>query len=352
MARLLSGQLPLTKAYDAAVIGAGPNGLAAAITLAEAGRSVVVYEAAETVGGGTRTEELTLPGFQHDVCSAIHPLAVASPFYGSQPRAEYGLQWIHPHAPLAHPLDDGSAIILRRDIGETASGLGQDGSAYSRLMSPLASNLEALLAEILGPLRPPRHPILMARFGLQAIRPATSLATGRFQGVRARALFAGMAAHSIMPLETRLSSAFGIMMGITAHAVGWPMASGGSRHITGALAQRLRALGGEIVTGSQIERLDDLPAVRATLFATSPRTMTSIAGDTLPDGYRDRLGQYRYGPGVFKVDWALDRPVPWTAEECSQAGTVHIGGTLGEIADSEAAIGRGEHPERILHVSR
>jgi len=332
--------------YDAVIVGAGPNGLAAAITLAQQGRSVVIFEAADTIGGGTRTAELTLPGFRHDVCSAIHPLGMASPFFRALPLDRHGLQWIQPNTPLAHPMDDGTAVLLSRDMQTTVDGLGSDGAAYQRLLTPFVENWQALVDGILGPLRPPRHPFLMARFGLHAIRSARSLASARFKSERTRALFAGLGGHSMMPLDTILTSAFGIMLGSLAHAVGWPMAAGGSQAIPAALADYLDAMGVETVTQQRIQNLDELPQARAVLLNTAPDQLSQIAGGRLPARYLKQLKRYRYGPGVFKVDWALDGPIPWTARQCLEAGTVHVGGTMDEIAAAEGAVGRGEHPER------
>jgi len=332
--------------YDAVVVGAGPNGLAAAVTLAQQGRSVVLFEAADTIGGGTRTAELTIPGFRHDVCSAIHPLGLASPFFRALPLVRHGLKWIQPNAPLAHPLDDGTAVLISRDMQTTVDGLGRDGAAYQRMLSPFVENWQALLNEILGPLRPPRHPFLMARFGLLAIRSARSLASARFKGERTRALFAGLGGHSMMPLDSMLTAAFGIMLGALAHAVGWPMAAGGSQSIPAALADYLDSLGVEIITGRRIESLDYLPKASAILLNTAPNQLSQIAGNQLPARYLRQLKRYRYGPGVFKVDWALDGPIPWTASQCKEAGTVHVGGTMDEIVAAEGAVGRGDHPER------
>jgi phytoene dehydrogenase-like protein len=334
------------QAYDAAIIGAGPNGLAAAITLAQAGRSVIVFEAAHTIGGGARTAELTLPGFRHDVCSAIQPLGLASPFFRAISLHEHGLRWIHPPAALAHPLDDGTAMLVSQDLRATADQLGGDAAAYLRIFGPLVENWQALLAEILGPFRLPRRPFMMARFGWLAIQSARGLATSRFRGPRARALFAGLGAHSMLPLESTVSAAAGLMLGTLAHAVGWPMAAGGSQHIAEALAGLLKSLGGQIETDRSITALDELPSARTVFFNTSPKQLVQIVGEQLPEGYRRRLGRFRYGPGVFKLDWALDGPIPWAAESCRQAATVHLGGQLEEIVESEAAVGRGEHPER------
>lgn len=332
--------------YDAVVVGSGPNGLAAAITLARAGRSVIVLEAKDTIGGGTRSAELTLPGFVHDICSAVHPLAVGSPFFRTLPLADHGLEWIDPPAALAHPFGDGTAVVVERSIDTTSQTLGGDAAAYRRLMTPLARDWDQLAHEFLGPLRFPRYPITMARFGVLALWPAKTLAKILFRGERARAVFGGMACHSIMPLEHLTTAAFGLVLGTLAHAVGWPIPRGGSQAIADALASYLRSLGSEIVTGHPVECIDELPAHRAVLFDVTPRQLVMIAGDRLPDEYRRKLQGYRYGPGVFKMDFALDGPIPWKAKECARASTVHIGGTLEEIASAEGAVGRGEHPDR------
>ncbi|MCC7354550.1 MAG: NAD(P)/FAD-dependent oxidoreductase [Anaerolineae bacterium] len=331
---------------DAVVVGSGPNGLAAAITLALGGCSVIVLEAKETIGGGSRSAELTLPGFIHDVCSTAHPLAVASPFFRTLPLAEHGLEWVQPPAPLAHPFDDGTASVLERSIEATGETLGPDAQAYRRLLEPLVAGWDDLAADLLGPLRVPRHPFLLARFGLHAIRPARGLAQSLFTGERARAFFGGMSGHSMMPLEQPLTAAFGLVLGASGHAVGWPVARGGSQKIADALASYLRSLGGEIVTAKPVETMKDLPPARAILFDVTPRQLLRIAGDRLPAGYRRKLAGYRYGPGVFKIDWALDGPIPWRAAACARAGTLHLGGTLAEIAASERAVWRGEHAER------
>jgi phytoene dehydrogenase-like protein len=335
--------------YDAVVVGAGPNGLAAAITLARAGRSVLVIEAKETVGGGSRSAELTLPGYVHDVCSAIHPLGLESPFFRALPLEEHGLGWIHPQVPLAHPLDDGTAVVLHRSVQATAETLGRDANAYRKLMLPLAHDCETILDTILGPLRPLRilrHPFALARFGLGAIQPARAFAERRFKGREARALFAGMAAHSMLALEQPPSAAAGLLLGLLGHAAGWPVARGGSQMIVDAMCSYLRSLGGEIITGRPVTSLDELPQARAMLFDLTPRQLLRIAGDHLPDGYRRQLKRYRYGPGVFKLDLALDGPIPWKAQECLGAGTIHVGGTLQEIAAAERAVTRGRHPAR------
>ncbi len=333
-------------AHDAVVVGAGPNGLAAAIVLARSGRRVTLVEGAEAVGGGCRSEELTLPGFVHDTCSTVHSLALASPFLSSLPLAEHGLELVHPDAPLAHPLDDGSAVVLERSVAHTAQGLGPDAQAYRRLFDPLVRDFDPLMREILGPLRPPRHPLVLTRFGVSALRSATGLARSRFRGERARALFAGCCAHSMLSLRTPASAAFGIVLALSAHRVGWPVARGGSQRLADALAAHLRSIGGEIQTGRWVESLDELGGAGATLLDVTPRQLLRLAGRRLPDRYARRLEHFRYGPGVFKLDWALDGPIPWRAAEAARAGTVHVGGTLDEIAASEEAVTRGEHSAR------
>jgi phytoene dehydrogenase-like protein len=331
---------------DAVVVGSGPNGLAAAIGLAQANYSVSVLEAEEQIGGGARSMALTLPGFVHDLCSAVHPLALASPFFRSLPLASHGLQLLQPPTPLAHPFDDGSATTLERSIEATASGLGEDASAYARLMRSMASDRCRLVDDLLGPLRWPSHPLGLLRFGVLGILPAAGLARLVFRGERARGMFAGLAAHSMLPLERPVSAAFGLVLGLLGHVVGWPIARGGSQHISEALAAHLRSLGGEIRTGCRVGGPDDIDAWRVALLDLTPRQVLSVAADSLPARYRRLLAGYRYGPGVFKIDWALDAPIPWTAGACSRAATVHLGGTLDEIAAAERAVWRGEHPSR------
>ncbi len=328
-------------AFDAVVVGSGPNGLAAAITLARAGLAVLVVEAKETIGGGARTEELTLPGYRHDVCSAIHPMARVSPLFQTLPLAEHGLEWRESPFAIAHPLDDGTAAVLELSLEKTAARLGEDGDAYRSLMKPLADHTASLFDEILRPVRLfPRHPLLMARFGWNGVRSALGLVR-RFRGDAARALFGGCAAHSFVPLEDAGSASFGLALALAGHAVGWPCARGGSASIIDALASYFRSLGGTIRTSTPIRSMSDLPESRAVLFDVTPRQLAAIAGDDLPSSYERRLRRYRYGPGVFKVDWALDGPIPWRAPECAESATVHVGGTIEQIAEHERAIWRG-----------
>lgn len=311
------------------MIGSGPNGLSAAILLARAGYRVMVHEANEQIGGGTRSGELTLPGFVHDLCSAVHPMAIASPCFARFPLAAHGLEWIHPDAPLAHPLDDGTAVVLERSVDATAANLGPDGDAWRHFFGPLAKAWPEMRLELLSPLlRIPRRPIQMARFGLHALRPATSVARSLFRGTRARALFAGVAAHSIMPLEAPASAAVGIVLAALGHAAGWPIPRGGSQRIADALAACLRAEGGEIVTNSRVTRLPDAGLYFCDI---TPRQMLNLVNVNWPKKFKQQLANWRYGPGVFKLDYALDGPVPWRAAECARAGTVHLGGTLEEI---------------------
>lgn len=330
---------------DAVVIGSGPNGLAAAVALAKEGASVLVLEARDEVGGGTRTAELTLPGFRHDVCSAVHPMGILSPYLRTLPLEEHGLAWIKPRLSVAHPLDGEPCVRLPRSIEETVADLGADGRAYRDLIEPFLDDPHTLLADALAPLGIPRRPFEMLRFGLRAFRSAVGLAN-RFEGARARALLAGCGAHSILPLDRAFTGAVALMFLITAHVEEWPVARGGSQAIADALASLLRSLGGRIETGRRVRTLADVPPARIALFDTSPAQLASIAEEILPARYLSRLRRYRYGPGAFKLDWALAGPIPWSDPAARQASTVHVGGTLEEIAGAEARVWRGEHPDK------
>ncbi len=331
---------------DAVVVGAGPNGLAAAVALARGGATVRVLEARDEIGGGTRTAALTLPGFVHDVCSGCHPMGILSPFFRTLDLDAHGLRWIRPPASVAHPLDDAPAVLLRRSLDETARELGADAAAYRRLFAPFLRDPHGLLADLLAPLRLPRHPIAMARFGLDGLWPATTALRTRFRAERARAVLAGCAAHSVLPLERPITFAVAMVFALTAHVEDWPVAAGGSQAITRALASLLRTLGGRIDTGVAVRRVADLPPSRVVLFDTSPAQLADVCEPVLPARYVRRLRRYRYGPGAFKLDWALDGPIPWRDPRCLEASTVHVGGTLDEIAAAESAVWRGEHSER------
>lgn len=330
------------KPYDAVIIGSGPNGLSAAIRLAQQGKRVVVHEANATIGGGSRSAELTLPGFVHDTCSAIHPLGIGSPFFKTLPLEKYGLKWIQPSAPLAHVWGDGTAVMLERDISATARGLGRDGAMWHRMFRPLASRWDSLAPMLLGPLlKIPRNPFLLGYFGVWAIWSARLFAKRVLREEKTRGLYAGLAAHSFLSLETPLTASFGLVLGLCAHAVGWPLPRGGSQAISDALANHLRALGGEIITNSRVENINTLPDANAYVFDVTPKQLLDIAGDRLHGVYKSQLQQFRYGPGVFKLDYALDSPAPWTAKEALRAATVHIGPTLDEITASERATWAG-----------
>lgn len=332
---------------DAVVVGSGPNGLVAAVTLAMDGRSVVVLEAESTIGGGTRSAELTLPGFVHDICSAIHPLGAGSPVMASLPLAEHGLRWLHPSVAIAHPLDGGRAGLVTRDATDTASRLGTDGSSWLRRIAAQSSRWDDLLPMLLRPLAQiPRHPVTLARFGIPALAPASVLGTHWFDGDEARALFAGCSAHAFRPLSRPMTASFGLVLLASAHAVGWPVAAGGSQSIADALVSLLRQHGGDVQTDRRVSSFADIPEARAVLFDLAPSQVARIAGDRLSRRYRQRLEAFRHGPAAFKVDYALDGPVPWSNEGCRRAGTVHVGGTAEEVAHAEAEVAAGRHPER------
>ena len=326
--------MPKKNNYDAVVVGAGPNGLAAAITLARRFSSVLLLEAAGTIGGGVRTAELTLPGFKHDVCSAVQPLSLASPFFRQLDLPQYGLEWIQPEIPLAHPFEDGSALFLHRSLAITAEALGADGKAYQRLLQPFVDQHEKLLADILQPLHFPENPLLMARFGFSALRSLTTLVKAIFKNERTRTLFAGLTAHAMIPLERTATAAFGIILATLAHTVGWPIIKGGSQKLADALADCFCHAGGEILTDHSISSIADLPAARYYFFDVTPRQLINIQGLGLSNGYCKKLARFRYGPGVYKIDWALTEPIPWRTDICRKAGTVHLGHSLAEIASS------------------
>jgi len=330
----------------ACVVGSGPNGVAAAIVLAQAGMHVDVLEAEATAGGGVRTMELTLPEFHHDFGSAVYPLGAGSPFFSSLPLRDYGLEWIHSPAPLAHPLDDGTAVVLERNLASARTALGVDGKAWCDLLQPFVERWDEFAPEVLRAIiSAPKHPVLLARFGLKALFPA-SVIVKRFRSERTRALFAGMAAHSFLELTERLSGAFGMMMAIPAHAVGWPIARGGAQSLTNALWGHLASLGGVVKTSLRVESMDQLEEYDLKLFDVTPRQLLKIAGSRLSQSYSRKLGDFQYGPAAFKVDYALSQPIPWKAKECVRAATVHVAGSYEEIAASEAAMRDGEHSEK------
>jgi len=331
--------------FDAVVVGSGPNGLAAAIALQQQGLSVLIIEGKDEIGGGLRSAELTLPGFVHDVCSAIHPLAIGSPFFNTLPLQEHGLSYVFPDLAAAHPFDDGTAAVLGSSIEETARLLGSDEQAYLKLLKPLVKDWPDIAADVLGPLHFPKHPIAMARFGLNALTSATFLAK-RFKSKQARGLWAGMAAHSIQPLSNLTTSAIGLVLMAAAHLKGWPIPVGGSKEIASALASYFISLGGKIETGRFVKSLDQLPSSKAVFFDVTPKQLLQIAGHKFSALYKWQLERYRYGMGVFKVDWALDEAIPFTAKAARGAGTVHIGNTLEEIALSEKLSWQGKHAEQ------
>ncbi len=331
--------------YDAVVVGSGPNGLAAAIRLALEGLHVKIFEASDTVGGGMRTSALMQPDVMHDICSAIQPLAASSPFLDKLPLDDFGLEWIKPEYPLAHPMDDDPAVILQHDIEATAEELGTDRDSYLKVMNPIAENWEKLTNDFLGPLTFPAHPILMARFGLHAIQSAERFQK-RYKTGRAKALFGGLAAHSILQLDAPVTTAIGLVLGAAAHTVGWPLPKGGSQSIADSMAAYFTSLGGEIETGLEVKSMSQLPPHKCCLFDLTPRQVVEIAGDQLPGYYKKKLEKYRYGAGVFKVDYILREPVPWNDPRCKKAGTVHLGGTFSEIAESEKQMSQGNHSEK------
>ena len=334
--------------YDVIVVGAGPNGLSAAIRMAQAGRSVLLREASNRVGGAVRTEELTLPGFLHDPCSAVYPMGIGSPFFRTLPLGEHGLEWVHPDAPLAHPFDDGSAALLERSLERTAATLGDTGAAYVDLMRPLVENWEELAAGTLKPLGIPAHPLLLARFGVRAMRSAEGVAKRVLGGGRAGALLAGSSAHAGIPLNRLATASYGMMLNAAGHAVGWPFPRGGAGRLAEALASYFRSLGGEIMTDAPVRALKDLPPSRAVILDLTARQVAALAETRLPRRYRRALQRFRYGVGAFKVDWALSGPIPWRASECARAGTVHLGGSLAQVIESEEQPWERRYADRPL----
>lgn len=334
------------QSLDALVIGSGPNGLASAITLARQGMSVRVIEGQEQIGGGLRSAELTLPGYMHDICAAVLPLSRVSPFFRRLPLQEYGLAWIEPEIPLAHPFDDGTAAVLLRSVAETAAELRRDAHAYELLMGPLVEHQEKLLGEILRPLHLPHHPLLLAHFARYGLRSAKGLAQASFVTDKARGFFAGLSAHAMVPLEKTATAAFGLILAMLGHAVGWPIVQGGSQRLADAMLSYFKALGGEVITGHPVTSLEDLPDARTLLLDLTPRQILHLAGNRFPGNYCRQLQNYRYGPGVFKIDWALSEPIPWRAGACRKAGTVHLGGMFEEIEASEREISLGRHPHQ------
>lgn len=327
-------QSPSRDSYDAVVVGSGPNGLAAAITVAQAGKSVLVMEAEEIPGGGARSMELTLPGFVHDVCSAVHPLGIASPFFRTLPLEKYGLEWIHAPSPLAHCFDEDDAVIVEHNFDSMCESMGEDGTAYRRLLAPFLPHLDVIFDETLGPLRFPRHPLLLSRLGLRLLQSADHM-RHRFCTKKTQGLFAGLAAHSVLTFEKPFSAGVAVMLALTMHDKGWPIPKGGSQSLTNALIAYLQSLGGEVIVKNRVKTIKDIPHATSILFDTSPRSLVEIMREKLPTGYKKSLSAFRYGPSIFKLDWALDGPIPWTDERCLHSATVHLGGTHEEIASSE-----------------
>ncbi len=335
-----------SKSVDVVVVGSGPNGLSAAIAMAKEGYSVLVLEKAAEAGGGLRTQELTLPGFVHDVCATVHALGVCSPFFKSLNLERYGLKWVFPPAALAHPLEDGTAVILKRGAENLEHDLGRDGALLGEMIGPMLDDWGSFLEDLLGAKWLPTRPLTFARFGLKALLPALRLARKRFESTRAQALFAGLAAHSMLPLERIGSAAVGLLLGAAAVKWGWPLASGGSRSLASALSRCLESLGGEIQVGHWVRDLREIPTAKVVFLDLTPRNLARIARGSLPGDYLNRLGSYPLGPGAYKMDWALSGPIPWKAQECYQAATVHIGGTLEEIAESERMVWQGRAPQK------
>lgn len=332
--------------YDAVVIGSGPNGLSAAIQLARQGQKVLIIEAAHEVGGGMRTNELTLEGFHHDICSAVHPMAYISPFFKSLNLEKHGLEWIFPQASVAHPLDNEPAVLLSKSVAATAENLGIDSKRYQQLLKPYLNNPEGLFSDLLKPLGIPKHPYLMGHFGMKAILPATLFSKLYFKGTRAKALFAGCTGHSVLPFDKFFTSALGMVFLLSGHMVDWVIPKGGSKAIGDALLKVFKEYGGEVILNTRINNFGQLPKAKRYFFDTDPKQLASIASDQLPKSYLRRLNKYNYGPGVFKIDYALSEPIPWKDKNCLKASTVHLGGTFEEIARSEKEAWQGIHSEK------
>lgn len=337
---------PKNSEYDAVVIGSGPNGLSAAVRLSQEGLNVLVLEAKSTIGGGTRTQEITEPGFLHDICAGVLPTTAGSPFLNTLNLNQYGLEFIYPDLPYAHPLDHGEAVAVYRSLEKTMAHLAADGKNYEHLFSEFIDHWKFLTEDIYGTLRFPYHPLLMARFGWYGALSAKLLSNSMFKLARTKALFAGCAAHSILPLNRAFTASFGLVLGSSAHTVGWPIAKGGSASVTNALAELLKSQGGSIQTNYEVNSLSDIPEAKAILFDLTPHQIVEIADDQLPSRYKKSLQNYQYGPGSFKVDWALTEPVPWENEDCKKAGTLHLGGTFEEIAEAEQAVWEGKHHDK------
>lgn len=338
----------MAEEFDAVVIGSGPNGLAAGITLAQKGLKVLIIEAKDKIGGGTRSAELTLPGFTHDVCSAIHPLGITSPFFEKLPLEQHGLKWLFSPAALAHPLYDGRVALLYKSIEETVKTLGQDADNYREIIEPIVEKWDKLKSFFLGPFTIPPHPFSTARFGFYGFQSATFFTNRYFKDERTKCLFSGMAAHSMLPLNKPLTAAFGLILATLGHAVGWPLPEGGTQKIADALQSYFMSLGGKIIAGHKVNSMKDIPSAKAILFDLTPKQILEITVDTFPQNYQKKLSDYRYGAGVFKIDWALNSPIPFKIKECGLAATVHISGTQQEIIDSEKSIWQERHSKSPL----
>jgi len=332
--------------YDAVIVGSGPNGLAAGIVLQQAGLTTLIVESKPTIGGGMRSAELTLPGYVHDVCSAIHPFGVGSPFLQSLPLHEFGLEWVYPEAAVAHPFDDGRAVLLKKSIEETAQQFGEGAQAYKELMQPIVAHWDKIAPDFLGPLGLPRYPIKFTSFGLKAIQSAKSIAFRHLKEPYSRGFFAGIAGHSILPLDKLVSSGIALVLGALGHKVGWPFPKGGAQKLADAMAKYYKSLGGSVQTDMEVQAIGDIPSHRAVLFDITPRQLLQLDGLVFPSLYRKQLENYKYGPGIFKIDWALSEPIPFKAKDCLKAATIHLGGTFEEISHAEILPWQGKHADK------